>query len=268
MEVKELTYRQSQIRFRHFGKGPRKLLCFHGYGENSAVFEFLGKYLEGQFEIIAPDIPFHGETQWKEGLEVSPADLVSMVNFLLGNDKDRFDLVGFSLGGRLALSLYQCMPERIGKILLLAPDGLKMNGWYWLATQTWAGNRLFAFTMNHPGWYFGLLKLLSRTGLINASIYKFVNYYIGNREVRDQLYTRWTGFRKLKPDIRQIRQLIRDQGTSMRLVYGKHDRIILPAPGEKFRKGIETHCSIDIIESGHQVLHEKHAAAIVQNLTR
>ena len=30
--------------------------------------------------------------------------------------------------------------------------------------------------------------------------------------------------------------------------------------GEKFKKGIEEHCTISVIHSGHQVLHEKHAA--------
>jgi hypothetical protein len=49
-------------------------------------------------------------------------------------------------------------------------------------------------------------------------------------------------------------------------VYGKHDRIILPEHGEKFRKGIEMHCNVSVIESGHQVLHEKHVNDILRQL--
>jgi hypothetical protein len=46
------------------------------------------------------------------------------------------------------------MPEQIEKLVLLAPDGLKVNFWYWLATQTWLGKNSFCFTMKHPGWFF------------------------------------------------------------------------------------------------------------------
>ena len=123
------------------------------------------------------------------------------------------------------------MPARIEKIVLLAPDGLKVNFWYWLATQTWIGNKLFAFTMKHPGWFFGFLKVLNKLKLVNASIFKFVNYYIGDKEVRRLLYERWTTLRKIKPNLKQIKSLLRSNKTPVRLVYGKHDRIILAGQG-------------------------------------
>jgi hypothetical protein len=158
------------------------------------------------------------------------------------------------------------MHEQVERMILLAPDGLKINFWYWLSTQTWAGNKLFALTMKHPGWFFGFLKMLNKLKLVNASIFKFVNYYIGDKEVRQLLYKRWTGLRKLKPRLKQIKSLIIGNGTQLRLVYGKHDRIILSSVGEKFKKGIESNCTIAVIHSGHQVLHEKHVKEILPAL--
>ena len=107
---------------------------------------------------------------------------------------------------------------------------------------------------------------MNRLKLVNASIFKFVNYYIGDEEVRQLLYTRWTTLRKIKPDLRSIKNHIRANQTPVRLIYGKHDRIILSQVGEKFRKGIEQHCTLSVIHSGHQVLHEKHAGEIVDSL--
>ncbi len=149
---------------------------------------------------------------------------------------------------------------------MLAPDGLKMNFWYWLSTQTWLGNKFFAFTLKHPGWFFGFLKILNKLKLVNASIFKFVNYYIGDKEVRRLLYARWTTLRKLKPRLKKIKSLINNNNTSVRLVYGMHDRIILSSVGEKFRKGIEDHCTLTVVHSGHQVLHEKHVQEILPAL--
>lgn len=151
-------------------------------------------------------------------------------------------------------------------MVLLAPDGLKVNFWYWLATQTYAGNNLFAFTMKKPGWFFGFLKTLNKLKLINASVFKFVNHYIDDRKVRDQLYQRWTGLRKIRPGISRIRELVKKFKTPVRLIYGKHDRIIRLSRAEKFKKGIEADCSIVVIHSGHQVLHEKHVKEILPQL--
>ena len=219
------------------------------------------------------DLPFHGKTEWNEGLDFSSRDLQTIIEMILRiiNDKpktinDKLILLGFSLGGRIALSLYQSAPEQVRKVVLLAPDGLKINFWYWLSTQTWFGSKIFYFTMNYPGWFFGFLKALKGLGLVNASVFKFVKYYIDNKEVRKELYDRWTGLRKLKPDLIKIKSLILQNKTPYRLVYGRHDRIILSSVGEKFKKGIENYCAVSIVESGHQVLHEKHVKYIVDQL--
>lgn len=220
--------------------------------------------------MIAIDLPFHGKTAWKEELNFSPDDLQKIAQLILKQCSVTPDLkiilTGFSLGGRMALQLYQTMLPRVHKLVLIAPDGLKVNFWYWLATQTWAGNKFFAFTMKKPGWFFRLLKLMNKLNLVNSSIFKFVNYYIGDPEVRRLLYRRWTTLRKIRPSILFIKKAVKENKTTVRLVYGKHDRIILPSVGEKFKSGIEEFCTLTVISSGHQVLHEKHSEEIIRAL--
>lgn len=266
MLVNTLTYKKSNINYYRFGRGKSLTICLHGYGETGNNFAFLKEYLSKERSFIAIDLPFHGLTNWQEGLNMDSADLMRIVKAILQAqhipDTQKLTLLGFSLGGRIACCLYQLMPERIEKIILLAPDGLKVNGWYWLSTQTRLGNQLFRFTMKRPGLFLGLLKILNRLGLINASIYKFVIHYIKNKQVREDLYHRWTGFRNIKPDIPAIRRLIQEFDTDISLVYGQFDRIILPDRGVAFQKGIEDRCSLLVIPSGHQVLHERNMAAL------
>ena len=265
MQKLQLSYKNSLINYYRFGSGNKTAVCFHGYGETAATYLFLEKYAGHEFTFYAIDLPFHGETQWKEGLNFEPGDLLKITETIC-REKSGLTLIGFSLGGRIALSLYQAIPGQIEKLVLIAPDGLKINSWYWLATQTSLGNRFFSFTMKNPGWFFGFLKLLNRLKLVNASIFKFVNYYIEDRQVRDDLYDRWTSLRKLKPNTKKIRSFIKKYGTRLWLIYGKHDRIILPSPGERFCRGIENNCRLSVIHSGHQVLHEKHIAEILPTL--
>lgn len=263
-------YRRSAVSYLRFGGGPVAAVCFHGYGEQAESFAFLEKYAGNQYTFLAVDLPFHGQTDWQGGLNISADELLAIVRGILAANGfapgARFLLAGFSLGGRVCLSLYEKAPEQVEKIVLLAPDGLKVNFWYWMATQTRAGNRFFQFTMKKPGWFFGLLKLMNALKLVNASIFKFVKHYIGDKEVRRLLYIRWTALRKLKPHLPHIKKEIKRLNTPVRLLYGQHDRIILSSVGEKFRKGIEEQCRISILHSGHQVLHEKHVQEILPAL--
>ncbi len=265
------SYKSSQLHYSVSGKGGQPIICLHGYGESLSQFGFLQVHpsLEN-FIVIAIDLPCHGKTAWQETDPFTPEDLHSVIAGILmvhlpdvSPGKHPWIVAGYSMGGRIALSLYQHFPKQIGKLILLAPDGLKISFWYWLATQTSAGNRFFAFTMKKPQWFYEFVKLLYKAKILNASIVKFVNYYIGDPLVRQQLYDRWTTLRKFKPSLPLIKKEIRQRNTKVRLIFGIHDRIILSSAGKKFCKGIETQSQLTEIHAGHQVLHEKHVKEIL-----
>lgn len=271
-----IKYKKSTIHIDAFGLGKQIVICFHGYGENASSFHFLENYSSPDYQFYAVDLPFHGQTKWLEESDFTTSDLLNIILSIkhLHHEtsiqklkvNEKIILMGFSLGGRICLSAFEKNPEIFSKIILLAPDGLKMNAWYWLATQNKLGNRLFAFTMKRPNWFFKLLKVMNQVKLINRSIYKFVHNYIDDENVRLQLYQRWTGLRKIKPNLSKIKKNIKAHKTPVQLIYGKYDRIILPERGEKFCKGIEPFCKLKIIRSGHQVLHESHTEEILQAL--
>ena len=254
------------IHYYRFGHGPEPVICFHGYGEDGNSFSFLEEKAGDKYSFFCPDLPFHGKTTWPAAEPFTTGDLLETVKKMTGDIGRPVAVMGFSLGGRLALSLYEEIPGEVSKLVLLAPDGLKVNGWYWLATQTLPGNRLFRFTMQRPGWFKGLLRLCNTLKWVNPSVYKFVQYYIGNAAVREALYRRWTSLRKIRPQIRRIKDHISKYQTTTQLVYGRHDRIILSSVGSRFVKGIEAHARLQIIDSGHQVLHAKYAGAILEIL--
>jgi len=273
MEQVLLSYKNSEVSYYRFGSGPSIAICFHGFGEDGRLYSFLEKYAGKDYTFYSLDLPFHGKTKWNEGLLFTHQDLVQIIREIVEQNNSKsetsalqFSILGFSLGGRIALSFYQAQPESIKKIILLAPDGLKVNLWYWFATQTSIGNRIFIFSMRHPGWFFGFLKAVNKLGFVNASVFKFVHYYIGNEQARQLLYQRWTTLRKLKPNLITIKTYIRKYKTQTRLIYGKYDRIILPTRGKEFQKGIEEFCSLTVIDSGHQVVHENHAPQILPAL--
>jgi len=255
---------KNTIHYRIRGSGPIPLICFHGYGESSSRFDFLESNLQSHFTIIAIDLPHHGQTEWTNP-QTSLSTIITTLLQNLNLQSTNIHLLGFSLGGRIALSLLQEMPASISKLVLLAPDGLTVNFWYWLSTQTSIGNSLFKLTMKKPGWFLGMLRISNKLRLINQSIYKFVEHYIHDDQVRKDLYHRWTGLRKYKPNKKKLKQIIAQNNISISLLYGKFDRIIGNEKGERFIKGLPK-ANIQVLNCGHQVLHEKNTAAIVSAL--
>ncbi|WEK36747.1 MAG: alpha/beta hydrolase [Candidatus Pseudobacter hemicellulosilyticus] len=266
MQSANLIFRHSTIHYSYGGNGQELLLCLHGYGESAHTFHFLQPHLQDRYQLVAIDLPFHGHTVWNEQAPLTVADLFILIEAIfkeLGHAGKPFTLLGFSMGGRIALGLTEYAPATVKKLVLLAPDGLKVNFWYWLATQTRIGSRLFYYTMKHPGWFFSIMTLAHRFGWVNPSALKFARHYIQDQDRRMELYQRWMAFRKIRPQLGRIKSLVRQHQLPVRLLYGGFDRIIVSSRGALFRKHIEEHCSITIIKAGHQVLQDKYAAEII-----
>lgn len=265
MTANYIHYRSSLVHYLYTGKGGNVFICFHGYGETAASFKIFELPGEEQ-TIIAIDFPYHGATAWNETGAFTVEDLDAIIQQVFEQLKintQKFSLVGYSMGGRVALAFTEKYPLRIHKLILLAPDGLKINFWYRLATQTSIGNALFRLTMQKPGWFMWMLRLGNRIGIINPSIFKFTHHYIDNPQVRKDLYERWTGLRKIKPNLKALQHQINAQGIKVFMFFGKHDRIILSINGERFAQKVR-HCEIIMLSSGHRLLDQKNLPPIFQ----
>lgn len=263
-----LEYQQSTFSYLKGGRGKKTVLCLHGFGEQAENFGFLEQYLGTEFTLYAIDFPWHGQTRWGKKLTFPTKALIELLKRMIPDfEQEKIYLLCYSMGGRVGLSLLERIPQNIEQAVLLAPDGLKVNFWYWLATQTWLGNGLFRYTMQYPYWFAWLVDLLKRMGWINMSVAKFVHTYIDNKKMRDDLYHIWTTMRKFRPHLQQVKQQIIKHRIPVHLLFGEYDRVILPVNGYRFQKGAEPFVHITVLKSGHQLLREKHAAMIVQALT-
>ncbi|HEX3024282.1 MAG TPA: alpha/beta hydrolase [Chitinophagaceae bacterium] len=261
MKTHFLKYKNSTISYRRYGEGKKLLFCFHGYGESAVSFTFLETILGKTFEIIAIDFPFHGLTEWKDELLFTGADLINIIN-LISSPGQIFSILGYSMGGRIALHLLQTNPERIEQLVLVAPDGFHHNIWHRFSTKTFIGNKLFAFTMKHPFWLFTLMKLFYKLNLFNKSVFNFVHHYLDEKDSRWMLYKRWTTMRKFNPDLQLLKKIILKNKIPIGLLFGKYDRVILTKHGLAFLKNMEEFVQVKELKAGHQLLKIKYATEI------
>lgn len=265
MESHFVSWRSSSIHYYRFGNGAEWLFCFHGYGESADSFLIQEPLLKDRYTMIALDMPFHGKTDWKEGLSFSIQELVEIIN-LIKTGEQPINLLGYSMGGRISLQLTQVIPQQIKRTVVLAPDGLHKNKWQWFSTQTKTGNRLFAYCMKHPFWMLQLIRLGAKAGMINARMLKFVLHYLNGEEQRAALYRRWTTLGKLRPDLVLLKEAIIQYKIPVSMLFGKYDNVILTRHGMNFNRNLNGLIKIKEIEAGHQLLREKYAHIIASLL--
>ncbi|MFL6556508.1 MAG: alpha/beta fold hydrolase, partial [Bacillus sp. (in: firmicutes)] len=110
-----------------FGDGF-PLVLLHGFtGDTSTWISFVNKW-GTHSRLIIPDIIGHGITESPEGLKPYQIEsMASSLNDILDElDVDQVDLLGYSMGGRLALTFAVLFPNRVRKLILESSSpGLK-----------------------------------------------------------------------------------------------------------------------------------------------
>jgi pimeloyl-ACP methyl ester carboxylesterase len=261
-----LSYLKSRFHGTCEGAGEELLICLHGFGESAAHFHPLTESLGDRYTIVALDMPLHGGTQWEENRVFEKEDLVALVQMVLQQQgKERFSLLGYSMGGRLSLCLVEKLAGRIDHLILAAADGLRNNPWHMFVTQTTAGNKIFKYNTYHPQLFFALLHTWRKLGLLNQSIYKFVLHRMNEPEKREQVYNVWTNMRHMMPDKKQCKQLLSRYNVLTLLVFGKYDRVIPPVLGTRFADG-SFPSKIVVMEKGHQLISAELGLIIKTNL--
>ncbi|WP_167013588.1 alpha/beta fold hydrolase [Chitinophaga sp. Cy-1792] len=256
----------SQIHGTCEGDGNQLLICLHGFGESAVSFRPLVAELGNDFKIIGLDMPLHGQTVWNENRAFEKTDLSAILEMVLQQyGFQRFSLLGYSMGGRLALCAVEKLAGRLDNLIMVAGDGLRNNPWHLFVTQTTIGNKIFKYNVYHPGFFFSLVKISRKLNLLNESIYKFVMGRMDQPAKRIQVYEIWTILRKMMPDKKLCKQLLARYNVNTLLIFGKYDRVIPPELGTRFIDGTFP-CKMLILDKGHGLVSTQLGLVIKSNL--
>jgi 2-succinyl-6-hydroxy-2,4-cyclohexadiene-1-carboxylate synthase len=103
-----------------WGEGSRPLVLLHGFTGNRTSFDHLCPLLGSAVKAVAVDLPGHGETpipqrKGRDGFMETVQALVELVDKL---EVASVDLLGYSMGARIALGAALYKPERFGRLIL------------------------------------------------------------------------------------------------------------------------------------------------------
>jgi pimeloyl-ACP methyl ester carboxylesterase len=245
-------YEKVLMHYSKTGKGKKVLLTFHGFGQTSNHFNQLEEVLSKEYTIYSFDLFFHGKSYWpfKDQPLQKEFWIQLFESFLSSQHIDRFSLLGFSMGGKFVLACLEYFYSRIDKVILIAPDGIKTNFWYSLATYPTFLQGLFKRTIVRPSIYHSMVNTLNRLRLLDKSIHRFANTQMITREQRRRVYYSWIVFKDLKFDTRKLAKVINDNGIELELFLGIYDKIIRLKNIKPFLNNLR-HYRVEVLTAGH-----------------
>jgi pimeloyl-ACP methyl ester carboxylesterase len=241
-----------------FGNGPRALLAFHGIGQDGACFAPVSLRPNSSFTVYAFDLPFHGQTPWAfdAANPISKTDWKLLINrFLAENNIEQFSVAGFSMGGKFALVTAELFAERIDELWLLAPDGITLSFWYWLATNTAAGRWLYRLFVVRVRLLSRVGRPLVQLGFINRSLLRFAESTLATREQRLRVYRSWVMFRKINPTLNIVAEALNHNSVKIRVFLGAFDRVLPAHYIEPLTQKLH-HFELTVLKTGHNHLVE------------
>ncbi len=120
------------VRFHLRDTGPREapaILLLHGFGSSLHTWEDWARLLDREFRVIRLDLPGFGLTGPDPSGDYTDPRAVRLLEALLDElGVARADVVGSSMGGRIAWRFAADRPARVRRLVLMAPDGFASAG--------------------------------------------------------------------------------------------------------------------------------------------
>ncbi len=250
------------LEYKQFGTGKSLVLAFHGFNRPLEDMQIFESILEKDQSIISVHLFDHGASTWPEQFNIEEGISLFtfqelLIAFLSELKTDSFSLIGYSLGGKICLSILEMNAFNIERTLLIAPDGLYTNPFYRLLIGTRMGRSLFRSVAKNPRKVLGITDRLKSLRLIDAKLHRFVHVHLGegNRfEDRMRIYNSWLAFQHFRPNLRRILELVEKERVDLKIIMGKQDSVIKAKHGKRILKlGLNKGC-LHYLNQGHQLI--------------
>ena len=242
-----------KLHYLKIGSGPKLLIAFHGYGNEASIFLPFEKYIKNDYTMYSIDLPHHGKSAC-DNITMEKRDLAEMVgNLQKEMNVQKAALLGYSIGGRVVLSIVEIIPEQIDKVLLMASDGLRFNPLYYFLTSTYVGSKFFTHFLTRPQKYFPFIDWLRDRKIIDTHRHSFAMWYLQADSTRAFLLKVWPCLKKIVPKPRAVRAAIAKHDLPVHIFMGAYDKVIPPKLAHGFKRNLKS-VHLYILNKGHRVM--------------
>jgi pimeloyl-[acyl-carrier protein] methyl ester esterase len=249
------------------GTGP-DLVLLHGWGLNLRVWDGLIREMANSFRIITVDLPGHGRSAWNPKA-CTPAAQAWQIHAALESVSTRYSLLGWSLGGQIALDLAAAVPGSVERLVLVAttprfatgadwPYGMPASALEKMATQ---------LRTNYKRTVNDFLELQVRGSVASEKVLADLQASLfAHGEAHPKALV--TGLTTLEnSDLRPMLNLVR---APTLVIAGQYDRVTLPAASRALAEALPDARYVEIRRAAHApfLSHTGEFAALVTKFLR
>lgn len=239
------------------GDGAHPLIALHGFGQTGALFLPLKESLGKRYTIYSFDFAWHGKTQWNETHALTKPAFIRMLDeFMRQHHCKKISLLGFSMGGRVMLSLIPDIAEKLEDVILIAPDGIEERFYYRSFMSGKTGQSVFREILRHPKLLIAAADAFSKIGLTKKYVADYLKNYWADEGKREKLFSVWLSMRTYRVNLGKIRAASEKHPVRIFLLWGSHDRMIPSRLAHHFKEKVPR-CKLKMIDGGHFIVNEK-----------
>jgi pimeloyl-ACP methyl ester carboxylesterase len=167
-------------------------------------------------------------------------------------------LLGYSLGGRISLTLFELAPVAWSGMILLASDGFKKNAMYRFAVETALGRASWAFVDRHAEAVRSFIRGLRSARIIPAHLEHFALHHTQDHAMRTLVSNTWKTHRLFWPTKQGTStawQTLPERGVHVHAVFGSRDTIIPWAWSKPWHGLGNHHVHFVRVDCGHVMRH-------------
>ena len=221
-------YKNTPVSYYRFGEGKEYLVAFHGYGQSGADYAYYEQVLKKAFTVIAIDFFGHGKSVWMEKEDFTELDMREIVIGIARKEQlfaRKFSVCSFSMGARMARALVRTFPERIKRVIFIAPPTPAFHYFLNFTVRTTMGVWLFKLFIKRNNLLIQIVNLLHKVGILNRAIKVFTTKFINREDRLNHVFNTWYAQRNLTTNFTTFAKLVNKHQIEVILVIGKYDFI-------------------------------------------
>ncbi|MEM7107533.1 MAG: alpha/beta fold hydrolase [Bacteroidota bacterium] len=262
MQKGKVTGNFGELNYSIYPGGSKALFAFHGFGQKAGDLEPVIKQLRREYTTYSFNHFFHGSKWIFKNQPLKKLLWKDILKKVIQKHRiDTFDMLGFSLGAKIALTSFELFPDKVKKMHLLAPDGIETNIWYNLATYPSIFRRYFKSMIVHPKRFYSIINGLNQLGLVDKGLMRFATSQMDTASKRHRVYFSWIVYKDFKSPTASLTQRINERTCELNFWLGKYDRVISKKGIESFAQGLRE-VKLTTLDCGHNDLINKVAFAL------
>lgn len=205
--------------YRSTGTGPA-IVMIHGFSADKDVWARFARHFSGQYQVIIPDLPGHGDTgfkpEWSYTIEAQTRRIAALMDQL---QIKQAHIIGNSMGGFITAQFAVTYPQRTLSAGLVDPAGLPSPHPSEMRVMLSKGQNPFVFSTREGFHRFYPMTMASPPFMPGYVLDAVADRYIARRDQLTQIFNESHRETDLPVRIREVK-------LPVMLMWGKEDRLI------------------------------------------